>query len=152
MPGAASVFMEETVWSEKHAYAGSFDALAMIDGELTWIDYKTTRSGVHEEVGLQLAAYSHADFIIRPDGSRVPLPQAKYGACVWIRPDEWGVYPIRIDDEIFQDFLSLRAVFDYDRMRKSTIVGQPVGGLRQSDGTAKRKVTAPPRPRKAAPK
>ena len=45
-----------------------------------------------------------------------------------------------------------QAVFDYDRMRKSTIVGQPVGGLRQSDGTAKRKVTAPPRPRKAATK
>lgn len=146
------VFMEETVWSERHDYAGSFDALTIIDGALTWVDYKTTRSGVHEEVGLQLSAYSHADYIIRPDGSRVPLPKGEYGACLWIRPDEWGVYPIRIDDEIFADFLHLRAIFDYDRSRKSTIVGEPVGGLRQSDGTAKRKTTAAPRPRKATTK
>lgn len=42
-------FMEETVWSDKHSYAGSFDAFATIQGERVWLDNKTTRSGIHEE-------------------------------------------------------------------------------------------------------
>jgi hypothetical protein len=141
------LFMEETVWSETHDYAGSFDALAIIDGDLTWIDYKTTRSGVHEEVALQLAAYSHADYILRPDGTRVPLPHAEAGACVWIRPEEWGVYPVRIDDEVFDDFLALRKVFDYDRERKATVIGDPVGGLR---GPSPSRRTPAPRKGRAA--
>ncbi len=44
------LFQEETVWSDTHLYAGSFDALAEIEGQRVWIDWKTTRSGVHEEV------------------------------------------------------------------------------------------------------
>ena len=38
---------EDTVWSEKHAYAGSFDALMEIKGVRGWVDNRTTRSGEH---------------------------------------------------------------------------------------------------------
>ena len=44
------LFLEETVWSEKHGYAGSFDAIAVIDGKTLIIDWKTTKSGVHAEI------------------------------------------------------------------------------------------------------
>lgn len=120
------VFMEETVWSETHAYAGSFDFLGRIGGDLLFGDWKTTRSGVHEEVALQLAAYRHAEYIIRPDGSRVPLPKADGGFVLHVRPEGWGLYPVRCDEEVFEYFLHLRRVFDWDREVKGSVIGNPV--------------------------
>ncbi|GAA2230373.1 PD-(D/E)XK nuclease family protein [Herbiconiux moechotypicola] len=123
-------FMEETVWSDSRgpqlAYAGSFDAFATINGERIWLDNKTTRSGVHEEVGLQLAAYRYADHIIRPDGSRIPMPKADGGAVVHVRPEGWKLVPVKADEESFDVFLLLRQIFNWERDGKSSVVGRPV--------------------------
>ncbi|QNO12688.1 exonuclease [Arthrobacter phage Snek] len=119
-------FMEETVWSDKHGYAGSFDAFASIGGERLWMDNKTTRSGIHEEVGIQLAAYRFADSIIRADGGRVPMPEADGGAVLHVRPEGWKLVPVRCDEELFDIFLHLREVFRYEKEIKSTIVGREV--------------------------
>lgn len=120
------LFMEETVWSDAHLYAGSFDALAVIQGERVWIDNKTTRSGVHTEVALQLSAYANADFILRGDGSKVPLPKAEAGACLLVRPYGWSFQPVRIDEAVFDVFLKLRAVFDWDKELQSSVLGKPL--------------------------
>lgn len=119
-------YLEETVWSDQHAYAGSFDAYATIQGERVWLDNKTTRSGVYAETGLQLAAYRHADAIIRADGGRIPQPKADGGAVVHIRPEGWKVVPVRCDEEVFEAFLHLRATFEYERTTHKTILGKPV--------------------------
>lgn len=119
-------FMEETVWSDKHKYAGSFDAYATIDGERVWIDNKTTRSGIHAEVGLQLAAYRFADHILREDGSRVPMPKADGGAVVHVRPEGWKLVPVKCDEELFEVFLHLREIFKYEKEIKGGIVGREV--------------------------
>ncbi|WIC90178.1 Cas4 exonuclease [Arthrobacter phage VroomVroom] len=119
-------YLEETVWSDKHQYAGSFDAYATIQGERLWLDNKTTRSGIHAEVGIQLAAYRFADHIIREDGGRVPLPEADGAAVVHVRPEGWQVVPVRADEKMFEIFLHLREIFDYEREVKSTIIGKPV--------------------------
>src|SRR5690606_34277239 len=106
------LFMEETVWSETHDYAGSFDAmatiranLAVVGGKLLVIDNKTTRSGVHEEVALQLSAYRHADYILRPDGSRVPMPKIEGGAVLHLRPEAWQLVPVDCGPEVLELFL-----------------------------------------------
>lgn len=142
-------FMEETVWSDKHEYAGSFDAFAEISGERLWIDNKTTRSGIHEEVGIQLAAYRFADSIIRADGGRVPMPQADGGAVLHVRPEGWKLVPVRCDEELFEVFLHLREVFRYEKEIKSTIVGREVfsGPADAAESGPKRRA---PRARKAA--
>jgi plasmid stabilization system protein ParE len=119
-------FLEETVWSDTHSYAGSFDAFATINGERVWIDNKTTRSGIHAEVGVQLSAYAHADNIIRADGSRVPMPKFDGGAVLHVRPEGWQLVPVRADRDLFEKvFLPLREVFRYEKEIKSTIVGLP---------------------------
>lgn len=126
-------FMEETVWSDTHGYAGSFDAFATIFGERVWVDNKTTRSGVHEEVGLQLAAYRFADHIVREDGSRVPIPPADGATVLHVRPEGWKLVPVRADEQMFEVFLHLREVFRYEKEIKGTVVGRPVAS---SDGAA----------------
>jgi len=120
------IFQEETVWSDTHRYAGSFDGYGIIDGRRLWLDWKTTRSGVHPEVGLQLAAYRHADHILRPDGSRTPLPKADGGAVLHVRPEGWSLVPVDCGPEEFEVFLHLRAIFDFDKNRRNHLVGRPV--------------------------
>src|SRR5689334_22179663 len=36
------LYLEETVWSDTHQYAGSFDAIARVDGEVAVLDWKTS--------------------------------------------------------------------------------------------------------------
>lgn len=117
--------IEDAVWSDEHLYAGSFDFLARIDGEIVMGDVKTTRSGVHEEVALQLAAYAHADRIIGQDDTIHPMPEITAGACLHLRPEGWKLVPVRIDDTVFEFFVTLRRVFDWIQTEHKTVLGKP---------------------------
>ena len=129
---------EDTVWSEQHAYAGSFDLLAEVQGEKCWVDNKTTRSGVHAEVALQLAAYRKADYLLDGDtGAKLIQPSADRGLVFHVRPEGWAVYEVPIGDDVFEYFLTLRKVFVWDEISRS-IVGRPtVKGTVVEAGRAK---------------
>lgn len=117
---------EDTVWSEAHGYAGSFDALLDVGGTRCWVDNKTTRSGVHAEVALQLAAYRKADYLLDGDtGEQLRQPEADHGLVFHVRPDGWAVYEVPIGDEVFAYFLSLRHIFNWDAQVSKQIVGRP---------------------------
>jgi hypothetical protein len=118
--------LEQTVWSETHGYAGSFDAIAIIHGETIIIDNKTTRSGVHAEVALQMAAYANADFIITADGDQLPLPKLDGAAVLHLRPEGWNLVPVAITDEVFQVFLNLIPVLNWERDLSKSVVGKPL--------------------------
>lgn len=118
--------IEDAVWSDRHRYAGSFDAIAEIEGEIVIVDAKTTRSGVHDEVALQLSAYSHADRVIDQNGDNQPMPAITAGAVLHLRPEGWKFVPVRQDDEIFNYFLSLRhGPFEWLSTVAETAVGKP---------------------------
>lgn len=118
---------EDTVWSEKHAYAGSFDALVEIQGTRAWVDNKTTRSGVHAEVALQLSAYAHADYLLDGEtGEQLLMPEADRGLVLHVRPEGWGLYEVPIGDDVFEFFLALRQVFVWDTALSRGIPGRPV--------------------------
>lgn len=119
------LFVEDAVWSDTHEYAGSFDAIAVIEGETVIVDAKTTRSGVHEEVALQLSAYSHADRIINQDGESVDLPVITAGAVLHLRPEGWKFVPVRRDGEVFEYFVTLRKIFNWVKEVNSTVLGKP---------------------------
>lgn len=124
------LFVEDAVWSDKHKYAGSFDALCYItiDGvrDCVMLDAKTTRSGIHEEVGLQLAAYKNADYIVTQDGAKAEMPTITAGAALHLRPEGWRLVPARVDDEVFPFFLHLREIFRWEKEFKHTVIGEPL--------------------------
>ena len=120
--------VEQTVWSDTHKYGGSFDGLAKIDGVTCWLDLKTGKS-IHADVALQLAAYAHAEVMLK-DGEEVPLPQAERGLVLHCRADMgWTLTEVPIDDEVFDHFLALRKTFAWTQMERQ-IIGKPlaVGG------------------------
>lgn len=157
------LFMEETVWSDAGDYAGSFDALATLLGEgagelqgkTVFLDYKTNRTSVYEEVALQLTGYRFADYILREDGTRVPIPRTDGGAVLHIKPEGWALYPV-LTGEVEIDgqqvnlgtyLAALRDVFDWETEVKKHVIGPAVasgGGIK----VRRRRVVA--RPRKTA--
>lgn len=120
------LYLEETVWSTTHGYAGSFDCIAEIDGEIAVGDWKTTRSGVHAEVAIQLAAYRHADFIVGPNGEELPLPKITQGFVLHVRPEAGKVVPAECGPEIFEVFKHLLHVFRWERELKNNVIGRDI--------------------------
>lgn len=119
-------FIEATVWSEEHGYAGSFDSLGVIDGKRVIVDYKTTRSGVHEEVAWQLAAYRYADVIVAEDGRLLPMPATEGAIVLHVRPEGWKVVPVDTSRETFEEFLVYREAHRFEREGHRTLVGRPI--------------------------
>ncbi|GGY88677.1 hypothetical protein CP967_31195 [Streptomyces nitrosporeus] len=131
--------LEETVWSDEHLYAGSFDAIARIDGEVVLLDWKTSKA-VYDSVALQLSAYRYANRIILAEtGESVDVPAMTGGAVLHVRPEGWQFVPVECGEEVFRAFLALREVFDWERDGKKGVVGRPIAkGGEQETGTMRR--------------
>lgn len=155
------LYVEETIWDDEHQYAGSFDAVIRMtkdygpwhEGDVLFLDNKTTRSGVHEEVGLQLAAYRFAQYILRKDGTRVPNVKAQGAAVLLLRPEGAKLVPIRADEAMFEIFCALRTAFPFTTADvKNTIIGDPAwayGEFLEEQATGpKRRVAKPRAPRR----
>jgi hypothetical protein len=79
--------IEAFLLNETLGYGGTCDLVAWIGGEVWLLDWKTSgsvadRSGrVYDDMRLQLAAYSHAEFVAKPaDSTRYPMPAiTRYG-------------------------------------------------------------------------
>ncbi|MEV4939574.1 hypothetical protein [Streptomyces zaomyceticus] len=120
------LYLEETCWNDEHAYAGSFDAIARIDGELVVVDWKTSKD-IYESVALQLSAYRYATRIILAEtGESIPMPELTGGAALNVRPEGWKFVPVECGPDVFKVFRSLREIFEWDRDGKKGVVGKPI--------------------------
>ncbi|MGW3229405.1 hypothetical protein [Kitasatospora sp. NPDC001095] len=130
---------EDVAWSSTHEYAGSFDAILRVwlnsEGKptpdrsgtphLLIVDWKTSKS-TYPDVALQMAAYSHADLIISPDGTAEKMPEFDGAAVLHITGEDWEFKPVRVDSEVFEVFLTLRRVFVWDRETSKTVLGRAI--------------------------
>jgi hypothetical protein len=125
-------------------YAGTMDLLCEIDGRMCILDVKTGKS-VHEDAALQINAYAHADFLIadpnHPDAIQVtpargkrwyewrgtesdeiPMPDIQAGYVLHLRDDGWVLHEVPISDELYEMFLSLFSVENWERnLRKGVL-------------------------------
>lgn len=101
------VAMETPVYSLTHHYAGTFDLLAYVNGQLVVIDWKSKNgAGCYPEHRLQSIAYRRA---IEEMG--LPMPGGLVVRLPKVGPD-LAIEPIPIDDEpdaLLAAFLSLRS-------------------------------------------
>jgi hypothetical protein len=145
---------EVTVYDSRYGYAGTCDGFMRIAGMPVIFDYKTSKksfdkrgnpTGPYPEVGLQLAAYRHAEmaavwrprrfeqfrrryYLLSPDerAAAVPVPEVEGGVAIHITPDHCVAYPVRCDEQIFEQFLyvveAARFVFETSK----TLIGAPL--------------------------
>lgn len=125
---------EASVYNREWFYAGTLDAIMLFPTlaellqeaglfepteEQPWprliVDVKTSGSGVYPEVGLQMSAYKHAEFIAGPDGSEHPMPEIHGAAVLWLPADgEYELRPVGIGDEVFRSFLYAYEILRWD--------------------------------------
>lgn len=124
---------EAQVYNRAERYAGTFDFTAIIPrlpdfgyaGPRCLGDVKTGK-GIYPEVGLQLAAYAHGEFIGLPNGTEVPNPKYDVGAALHLRPGGYKLVPARIDDDIFLAFKYVREVWRFINETADDVLGVPL--------------------------
>ncbi len=128
---SAIVSSEHMVWS-LNGYAGTYDLLMTIDGELWLLDIKTSGKGPYPEWGLQLAAYRWADSIVLPNNPNpYPMPLVQRTGVLHLQPElykeGWSLieYPTTYRDYVA--FLGALEVYSWKsegRFTKSKLVGR----------------------------
>jgi hypothetical protein len=145
---------EAAVYNKTYGYAGTLDAIAVIDGQRVLLDYKSSRKSVgsddkpthpYPEVALQLAAYSHAElmavwrarrfekyrrryYLLNTDEEELGQPLGKIdgAVCLHLTPQHADLYPVRADDAVFEKFLYCIEVFDWQNGLAKNAVGSPL--------------------------
>jgi hypothetical protein len=103
---------EVTVWNRRHGFAGTADAIISIRDQTWLVDFKSGRS-LHPEVGMQLSALAHGEFIIKPDGEETEMPHIDRLAAIHIRPRSWKFTPVQHDEQNWKAFLACRELHDW---------------------------------------
>lgn len=85
-----TMYTEVTVWNAEEGYAGTFDWLGTIDGVMTLVDFKTSRS-IWPDHKRQLAALKNApEILVKENGEWVSKewPDVKQFGLIHVRPDD----------------------------------------------------------------
>jgi hypothetical protein len=130
------VSSEKSVLGLEDGYAGTYDLLLQIDGELWLLDIKTSK-GYYPEFALQLAAYAHAESIALPDDPVLyPMPRIQRTGIVHLRPDlytdtGWRLIEYPTTDRDYVAFLAALDLYQWKgegRFTKSILQKAIVSG------------------------
>lgn len=103
--------VERPVFSRKYKYGGSPDLIARVRGGRTWLfDWKTNSKGPYGDMAFQLAGYRFAEFYLDDDGREQPMPPIDDVGVVWLRADDFDVYPFEAGPDVFRQFLYIAQV------------------------------------------
>lgn len=146
---------EMTTYSPRYGFAGTLDAIAVVDGVRFIVDYKTTRKSLDnrgkpttpypEQVGLQLAAYRYSEYAAswRPRRyeyqkrryyllgmdereTAVPVPEVDSGLVLHLTPDHCEAFPMNCDEVAFDAFLYTLECFRWVNEISKKIMGDPL--------------------------
>ena len=121
---AEVVTTEVTTWNRSENYAGTFDALLRIDGELALADWKTNRTAIYPETALQCCAYARAELIVLPDGTEYPMPEVKRALALHIPAEsDAGIHDLNIGDTTWEAFKGARTLFEWQTHYATESVG-----------------------------
>jgi hypothetical protein len=116
------IHIESSLWNMSKGYAGTCDLIATIDGETWLLDWKSSKD-VYPDNGLQIAAYSRAEVIIKPDGTETPMPKIdKFAVCHVPKEGKASLVMIDVTDADFEAFCAALAVFEWRTTRAKEII------------------------------
>jgi hypothetical protein len=123
-----TIAVEAAIANRTRRYAGTFDLLARLRGELvSLIDIKTSGSGVWPETCLQIAAYRNAEVMLDADGREVPMPVTDAGHALWLGDDgTYELLPVESGDDIYRAFLHACALAKFMERAKDDLIGLPL--------------------------
>ncbi|MGV8847820.1 hypothetical protein [Tessaracoccus sp.] len=117
--------LERTVFGQTRTglrYAGTTDFIARIAGLTLVGDYKSTRSGLHDDVAMQLSAVAHADFLSPDNEVLVPMMAIDGGIAVHLAPDGYHAAPVQLDGGVWESFQAFRQGWQFHAGEDNTLV------------------------------
>lgn len=144
---------EAPVYNLTYHYAGTLDAIAVIDGKRVVLDMKTTPKAPgprvsrppYPEVALQLVAYSRAEKVGITGSERLPagrggkryylwsdgmvcepMPEVDGAFSLVLSPHDYQLVPVRIDSEVWTSFLYVREVARWQNETSKNVLGNAV--------------------------
>jgi len=122
------VLIEAPVVNYKWKYAGTMDLGAKLRGlGLQGLDIKTARSGVFPDNALQLAGYMFCDqYLDAATGEMRDMPKWDGAHVVHVRADGYSLVPVEVNEDVYQYFLYVKAMWKWANERSKTIVGEEV--------------------------
>jgi hypothetical protein len=115
---------EAMVVSERHGYAGTLDLIGLLAGRRALIDVKTG-SYMAPDMGLQLAAYSRADYIGKPGlPERWKVPEVELHLILQLQPSFYRLIPYTVGNAEMQAFLAAQQIDAWQRAEGRKIMGQ----------------------------
>ena len=132
------LWIEQTVFSDEHGYAGTADALVKIDGETLIADWKTSKA-TYPEAAAQVCMYSRAQTAIElvdpaeslssvtePTIRQVPLPKIDGGFVLHLQPDHAEVVPLDLSDDVFDTCVALIQIHRWEADISKRVLGKPL--------------------------
>ena len=123
---------EASCFNDTHEYAGTFDAIAEVEGELVMLDLKTSDTFKRTWMA-QIGAYSHSELFVADDGNgpvECDTPQGLKCAVLQVLPDRY-IYRSFDSEEAYKDlFLPALKAFQANKN-----VRLPKKGLTTKVGT-----------------
>lgn len=117
---------EAMVVSERYGYAGTLDLIGRLNGRRALIDVKTG-SFMAPEMGLQLAAYSAADYIGRPGlPDRWKVPAVELHLILQLQPSFYRLFPYTVGDAELRAFLAAQQLDAWQHSTGRRLIGQPL--------------------------
>jgi hypothetical protein len=81
--------------------------------------------GVYPEAGAQMAAYRRAEVAWLRDGSQIKMPAIHpVGIVLHLRPEGYRPMPLLCGDDVYEVFLHVKQVAEFQRVLSKTIVGE----------------------------
>lgn len=120
------LWVEHTVISDAHAYAGTFDLIARFPrlGETLLVDLKTSKR-IYGTTALQLVACRRADWLVTDPAapSRIPMPAVDRCAVLRTHTRGWQFREVRAGDREWIAFRAARNLWDWGAVDEGQVVG-----------------------------
>ena len=115
-------FVETTVISTDHGYAGTLDSIMVIDGRTLIVDFKTSKDS-YPEHQLQLAAYRHANILAldKTTGTELAMPHIDGTAILVVNDTECSLCEWDTGPEVFDTFLSVMDVWKWSSAKPTYV-------------------------------
>ena len=145
---------EAAVYNQTYGYAGTLDAIAIIDGAKVLLDYKSSRksigsddkpTGPYPEAALQLSAYRYAELLATWRARRfekyrrryylldsdeeelgVTMPKLDGAVVLHLTPEHANLHPVKADEEVFEKFLHCIELFEWSQQMSKSVIGAPM--------------------------
>ena len=116
------VHTETPVLHAEHRWAGTTDAVVIINGQLWLVDYKTGK-GLYEKDALQVSAYSFATHALMPSGLVEFVPPQRVG-LIHVTPDSAELHEVTHTARNYEVFRHVQHVAGWlESLKEAPVIG-----------------------------